>query len=391
MKLKISLVGLLLTFAVVTFAQEARVRNYGTTWFIQLGAGVQTPLVEDFKFDEVTDALTLAPNLSIGGWVTPGFGLRLKAQDGKFLSSLKYGETSAAYAGHSEDKYFNAHLDLMWNMCQGLGKPKAKRVFNFIPYIGAGWYMRDAIENSAVAAPGTINDFYPDAVNGLTLNAGLLFEFRLSRVIGLHIDLAGMVTPDDKLNGSKRLGNWFGNGSPDAVAYATAGLTFNFGQAKEKTPKTDYASLIDDLNNRINQLRAENDILSRRPEFCDPCPEVVAPVVLAEETVRFDPTVVVFRISSFAIDANQRINIFNTAQFVKNTGEKIKVIGYADKGTGSAAYNLRLSERRARAVAQELTSRYGISSDKIVVEWKGDTEQPFKENDWNRVVIMRLP
>ena len=86
---------------------------------------------------------------------------------------------------------------------------------------------------------------------------------------------------------------------------------------------------------------------------------------------------------------NQQINIFNTAQFVKENNAPIKVIGYADKKTGTSNYNMGLSEKRARAVAKELIDKYGVSSDQITIEWKGSDEQPYDENNWNRVVIMR--
>lgn len=399
MKLKISMVSLLLTFVAFTFAQEAKTyseiksdvagiktayksNNTWSNWFIQLGAGGQLFAGEDFEFntDKMIDGITLVPTLSIGRWWTPYWGFRVKAQDGKFLSNLKSpieGDDETL----QENKYFNVHVDAMWNMSQYFGKYKANRVFNFIPYAGLGWYMRDALENPVpqVTTPG--------AVNGLTANAGLLFEFRLSKHIGLHIDLAGALMTDDDLNGVQH------NGKPfitdiDAVLSATAGLTFNLGKSYFEILEPRNYELENSLNNKINELRAENEILSKRPEFCEPCPEVVAPVVV-EEKVKFDPSVVVFRIGSSVVDANQHINIFKTSEFIKNTGEKIKVVGYADKATGSAAINLKLSEARAKAVAKELTSKYGIASDKIIVEWKGAAEQPFKENNWNRVVIMK--
>ena len=50
---------------------------------------------------------------------------------------------------------------------------------------------------------------------------------------------------------------------------------------------------------------------------------------------------------------------------------------------------MQLSEKRAKAVAKELIDKYGISSSQITVEWKGCEEQPYSENSWNRVVIMR--
>ncbi|MDR3262345.1 MAG: hypothetical protein LBT78_11010 [Tannerella sp.] len=47
-----------------------------------------------------------------------------------------------------------------------------------------------------------------------------------------------------------------------------------------------------------------------------------------------------------------------------------------------------MSERRARVVAKQLIDKYGISSNNISIEWKGDEIQPYSENAWNRVVIM---
>ena len=85
---------------------------------------------------------------------------------------------------------------------------------------------------------------------------------------------------------------------------------------------------------------------------------------------------VYFRINSAKIDKNQQVSIFNTAQFMKENNVPIKVIGYADKKTGTGSYNMQLSEKRARAVAKELIDKYGISSSQITIEWKGSDVQP---------------
>ena len=53
---------------------------------------------------------------------------------------------------------------------------------------------------------------------------------------------------------------------------------------------------------------------------------------------------VYFRINSAKIDKNQQVSIFNTAQFMKENNVPIKVIGYADKKTGTGSYNMQLSE-----------------------------------------------
>ena len=47
-----------------------------------------------------------------------------------------------------------------------------------------------------------------------------------------------------------------------------------------------------------------------------------------------------------------------------------------------------LSKRRAEAVADILVKKYGISRDRLKIDWKGDTVQPYAENVWNRIVLM---
>ncbi|MCF0166899.1 MAG: OmpA family protein [Bacteroidales bacterium] len=63
------------------------------------------------------------------------------------------------------------------------------------------------------------------------------------------------------------------------------------------------------------------------------------------------------------------------------------VVGYADKGTGTADVNKKIAEKRAVAVADKLKAS-GVSADRISVDSKGDTVQPFAENDENRVAII---
>jgi outer membrane protein OmpA-like peptidoglycan-associated protein len=59
----------------------------------------------------------------------------------------------------------------------------------------------------------------------------------------------------------------------------------------------------------------------------------------------------------------------NNARRVQTT--RIEVAGHADR-SGSAAYNQRLSQRRADAVAAELT-RQGIAPDEIAVSAYGES------------------
>ena len=65
---------------------------------------------------------------------------------------------------------------------------------------------------------------------------------------------------------------------------------------------------------------------------------------------------------------------------------KVTICGYADKQTGNANINMSLSKKRAEAVAAQLKEK-GIDSQRITVDYKGDTVQPFSTAEENRVTI----
>ena len=71
----------------------------------------------------------------------------------------------------------------------------------------------------------------------------------------------------------------------------------------------------------------------------------------------------------------------------ENPNAKISLVGYADKGTGTTAINKRLSDQRVKTVKDILVKK-GIKASRISTESKGDTVQPFANNDDNRVVIV---
>ena len=66
--------------------------------------------------------------------------------------------------------------------------------------------------------------------------------------------------------------------------------------------------------------------------------------------------------------------------------KKVKVTGYADVNTGNPKINKSLSEKRAGNVADALKAK-GITTDRIMVDSKGDTVQPYKAPEENRVSI----
>jgi outer membrane protein OmpA-like peptidoglycan-associated protein len=68
------------------------------------------------------------------------------------------------------------------------------------------------------------------------------------------------------------------------------------------------------------------------------------------------------------------------AQYAQQGGAtQVVVIGHADT-SGSLRYNVRLSERRAKAVADALVG-LGVSQSLMSVDWKGETEPAVATGD----------
>ena len=77
------------------------------------------------------------------------------------------------------------------------------------------------------------------------------------------------------------------------------------------------------------------------------------------------------------------------ADFMKKYKDaRVKVVGYADKGTGNPKINQMYAERRAKECKDTLVKKYGCDASRIDIDSKGDTVQPFSENDKNRCVII---
>lgn len=379
MKTKVLLLALLSGFVFSVSAQEFQPQvgfstekgvktNFkknkaGDNWFISIAGGASVLLGDQNNEADFINRLNFAPQFSFGKWFNPYLAFRMQLNGGVLHG---FEGNNAEFMQHN--KYAAAHVDLLWDVTNFWAPYNEKKVFRLIPWVGLGYAQRfkNADDNRGLAR-----------TESPTLNAGILTAFRLSKRIDLNVEIQGSLL-NEQFNRVSM------HHLSDGIAQLSAGLTFKLGKTDfEVLQPMDY-NLLNDLNNQINSLRASNDELSKRPVSCPECEEVVA----AEVVNNYVDNVVYFRLNSAKVDKNQQINIYNTSQFVKNNGAPIKVIGYADKDTGSSKYNMGLSEKRARAVAKELIDKYGVSSSQITIEWMGSDVQPYGTNNWNRVVIM---
>lgn len=189
---------------------------------------------------------------------------------------------------------------------------------------------------------------------------GANVDFRVSDRVKLGVELSAN-TLSDKYN-SKKAGN------PDWYFNALVGVKVALGETH--TTKV------------IPAPKPVEKIIERIIEKPAPAPKVESKVV--EENFRRD---IFFPIGNSNIAKSQLTKIAEIVEYMKeNPDAKITLTGYADKGTGSAAFNDKIAARRAQTVYNTLAAK-GVAKSRMIKESKGSRVQPFEENDMNRVTI----
>lgn len=360
--------------------------SWRDNWFIELSAGANNPIAEQNPGPAISrHKMTAVYGFGFGRWVSPYVGFRIKAMGG----AVHWDQPAYAYGpnGWTRSKHGQLQAELMWDMFNSIGGVNDNRVFSIIPFVGLGgdlnWDIRDAAGNPAEAT----NVFkkgggYKRFVWTLPVSAGLQFRFRLCEYLDFFAEARASFYGDN-WNG------YAGGESIDSNIEFMGGFNINIGgRSWGKFNQCDYVSQIAALNGQVNDLRGQllacgQTVAALQAQL--PCPE---PTVQKDCVNAPLMTTVRFTINSDKIMPTEEVNVYNMAEWLKaNPKEKVMVVGYADKDTGTAEYNMALSERRANAVADALVNNYGIDRDRLTVKYDGSDVQPYSTNDWNRIVI----
>jgi len=96
--------------------------------------------------------------------------------------------------------------------------------------------------------------------------------------------------------------------------------------------------------------------------------------VAAKPSITFANFTVYFDFDRSALTAETQSTLIDAANAADDMAAKtVTVSGYADR-SGSAAYNMALSQRRAEAVAQELTTLIGANAPAMTLQAYGETQ-----------------
>lgn len=336
-----------------TLKYSVATNSFWSNWFIQVGADWnawysgqehgQDLATSPFKKFRSNPGVSVA----VGKWFTPGLGLRTK------LSGIWGKNVTDDNNDGNGNKYWTLNEHVLFNLSNMLCGYNPNRIWNFIPFAGAG-----------VTRSMSYNTY------AMNYSVGILNTFRVSKKVGINFELGW-----DRLEGDAD-GCDYSNGnrgwdSHDNKLYAEVGLTYNLGKASwDKTPDVDAIkalsqSQIDALNAQLNDANAENarlkKLLAEKKE---------EPTNSVKEFAN-SPVSVFFNINKYKIASRKDlVNVKEMAKYAKENDANILVTGYADSATGKPAYNQKLSEKRANTVADEIV-KMGVSRDKITTEAKG--------------------
>lgn len=348
--------ALCLLASAAAMAQKSDKGTLKSYSFIEAQGGAQMTLT-DAKMDKL---VTPAAALSFGHYFTPVVGARLHVSGWEAKSGFDN-------AGFYKWNYITTDADILLNLSNLICGNKS-RFLNVIFVGGVGltnaWNNDDA-NTMAKADMGLNMPFVWDG-NRLSHNirAGLRLETDVTKPVGVSLEV-GANSLDDRFNSKY-------NDKDDWMVTAMLGLSVRFGHKYKKPVVVPVQTVA--------------------PE---PVPEP-APVPVTKTVTRTVEKKVPVKLHEEKFyklresdPESGKAQMKRVAEFLKEYPDAtVTVVGYADKGTGTPALNVKYAKQRADKFKEELVNSYGADASRIITDSKGDTVQPFADNDKNRCVIV---
>lgn len=369
---KVILSGVVALSCVSASAQEAdkTVNVFTPHWYAQAQIGGQ------YTLGEIGFGKLLSPNVQVG--VGYNFNQVVGARFSLNTWQSKAGQKFAGNTYKWKWNYVAPMVDATFNLTNLFCEYNPDRLVEVGVFGGIGaniaWGNDEAADAQAAilkneaatealkygATP--LENLWDGTKTRFVARVGANVDFRVSDRVKLGVELSAN-TLSDKYN-SKKAGN------PDWYFNALVGVKVALGET-HTTKVIPAPKPVEKIIERIIEKPAPA-----------PAPKVESKVV--EENFRRD---IFFPIGNTNIAKSQSTKIAEIVEYMKeNPDAKITLTGYADKGTGSAAFNDKIAARRAQTVYNTLAAK-GVAKSRMIKESKGCRVQPFEENDMNRVTI----
>ena len=346
--------------------------------FIGLGAGVNSVIEKQFGLGKIG----VATDVTIGKWFSPTIGLRAGWQG--INNTSKSGELNKA-------PFHYIHGDLLWNISNAIDGYKETRFWNFIPYVSGGL---------SLIKHHDLKVFDEELAAGV----GLLNSLRLGERVNLNLDLGIIAARAQAYNMNGFIGRYVGFPS------AKLGLQFNLGRTGFDrlssvmpviVPMPFTEAQYNDLKNKVAALERENAQLKNKIADLEnqlaPFKNLVDGQTYLFQNGRFtaveakvaSPATVYFDLGSAKVSEREKAHLEFFANSVVDNATKLLLTGSADKQTGTAKGNQKLSEQRVDAV-KALLEKLGANGNNIETVANGDTKNIFDTPAKNRCVVIEV-
>ena len=350
--------------------------SFWSNWELSLGGGVNYTAWNKAGFKEqgaFADNLGWQAELGVTKWFNPIVGTRVQVLGGKINPSTE-NETFGSV-------WMFPHVDGVLNLSNWIGGYREDRVYYAKLFSGFGVSIMDINETTAT---------------GFAWTGGLINTFRLCKALDLNLELKAVLTPERDMPAALPVGG----GKYSQIYSATLGLTYRFNKrdwskAYSQEEVDGYLAAIAALEAGLADAHRNNGKLAERLAAQKAATDKALKDL--EECLKSKKggnvtgsTALFFNLNSARLLDRTKSSMQILAETI-NAAPKDQVftiVGHADVKTGTAEYNQKLSEKRAKAVYDYLIEQ-GVNKDQLTWKGVGSTQNIFPINDTNRVVIVK--
>jgi len=364
MKLKnIFMSALLFAGSLSAFAQEEEtVAEFNPHWYVGGQFGAQ------YTLGEVSFGDLISPNAQVlvGYKFNPSFGLRFGVgfwQSKAGVNEELYGQAKKSYTW--KQNYFAPTVDATLSLTNLIGGYNINRLVDAGVFAGVGLNITSS--NGAVDVAKQVSQpeirmshLWDGTQCFLVGRFGGYVDFNVTERVALGLEFNANLTNDHYNSKHAKNADWYFN--------ALAGVKYAFGKTHslksiKRTP----------CEPQIIEKEVVKEVVKEIPV------EVPRPSISRE---------IFYPIRGTEVLPEEMAKLEEVVEFLKaNPTAKALITSYADKGTGNAKINQKYAAGREQTIFKLLTEKYGIDASRISSSSKGDTVQPFSENDMNRATI----
>ncbi len=362
----------LMTFAGKSFAQNHEYPHYGfwSNWGVGVTGSLNWQLDQDFTWGAGFDG---GMGITLEQKMNHVWDFRMRFNYPTFFKNAEYNMDN--HAGWTVDMKFSIN-----NAFKGYD-PNRKGSLYLFGGAGLGF---------------SFNNYLGFGHVGIMLDGGLGYSYKVCEKSSLFAELECDVTgdaprPSKDMHHTNVLFNLgymyhFGITAADRELAAQRALLTqerfeNLNSQAESLKKELAESKTNEekLENKVAETEAaideavKNALANNNSAAADSLQSVIDQLKADQLTYYAMPFSVLFENDSYQVPDSELVKIQAIARIMKdNPDVKITIVGFCDY-TGSDAYNMKLSKKRAEEVKRVMVKKYGVDGDRLDVDYKGKT------------------